>query len=146
MSLACDIRIASETAEFGLPEIRIGGLPAGGGTQRLPRIVGVTKAKEMIFMGERINAAEAYRVGLVNKVVPVDGLMEEAKRIATVLTERPPLALTLAKYAINTGMQMDMDSALDYEASLVSDLYKTEDRAEGIRALADKRKPDFKGK
>jgi len=146
MALACDLRIASEAAEFGFPEIKIGGLPAGGGTQRLPRMVGVGKAKEMILLGKTINAAEAYRIGLVNEVVPPNRLIEEAMQIASVLAERPPLALTLAKYVINTGMQMDLNSALDYEASFVTRLYGTEDRAEGIRAFSEKRKPIFKGK
>ena len=146
MALACDLRIASDTAMFGSPEIKLGGLPVGGGTQRLPRIVGLTKAKEMILTGESIDAREAYRVGLVNKVVLVNQLMAEAMRIGGILIDRPPLALTLGKHAIDTGFQMDIDSALDYEASLASILYKTEDREEGIRAFSEKRKPIFKGK
>jgi enoyl-CoA hydratase len=146
MALACDFRIASDTAKFGFPEIRLGGLPAGGGTQKLTRVVGITKAKEMILTGELIDAEEAYRIGLLNKVVPINRLMEEAKKMGSILGERPPLALTLAKYAINVGSQMDIDSALDYESSLATILYKTEDRQEGIRAFLEKRKPMFRGK
>ncbi len=146
MALVCDIRIASDTAMFGFPEIKLGGLPVGGGTQRLSRIIGIAKAKEMILTGESIDAQEAYRVGLVNKVVPVNQLMVEAMRIGSILAERPPLALTLGKYVIDTGFQMDIDSALDYEASLATVLYKTEDGEEGIRAFSEKRKPIFKGK
>lgn len=146
LALACDFRIASETAVFGFPEIKLGGLPVGGGTQRLARMIGIANAKEMILTGEPIDVQEAYRIGLVNRIVPKAKLMEESRKMAGILMERPPLALTLGKFAINTGSQMDIESALDYEASFATILYKTEDREEGIKAFSERRKPDFKGK
>lgn len=146
LALACDLRIASESAKFGLPEINLGGLPAGGGTQRLPRLIGVAKAKEMIMTGDPIDAQEAYRIGLVNKVVPVVSLLEEAKKIARRISEKAPLTMKMAKIAINKGMQLDLGSALDYEAQCVTVLYKTEDRKEAINAFKEKRKPLFKGR
>lgn len=146
LALACDFRIASESAKFGLPEINLGGLPAGGGTQRLPRLIGVAKAKEMIMTGDSIDGREAYRIGLVNRVVPVDSLLEEAKKIAGRISEKAPLAMKMAKIAINKGIQMDLNSGLDYEAQCVTVLYKTEDRREAINAFKEKRKPLFKGR
>lgn len=146
LALACDFRIASESAKFGLPEINLGGLPAGGGTQRLPRLIGVAKAKEMIMTGDSIDSREAYRIGLVNRVVPVDSLLEEAKKIAGRISEKAPLAMKMAKIAINKGIQMDLNSGLDYEAQCVTVLYKTEDRREAINAFKEKRKPLFKGR
>jgi enoyl-CoA hydratase len=146
LALACDLRIASDTARFGLPEVKLGVMPAAGGTQRLPRLIGVTRAKELLFTGDFIDAPEAYRLGLVNKVVTVDRLMEETKALAGRLGEMPPLSLKYAKRAVNVGMELDLASGLDYEAQCASILYASEDRVEGMRAFAEKRKPVFKGK
>ena len=146
LALACDLRIASETARFGFPEVKLGVIPAAGGTQRLPRLVGATRAKEIIFTGEPIDAHEACRLGLVNKVVPVDRVMEEAMALALKLAQNPPLSLKYAKRAINVGSQLDMASALDYEVHCAAIPYASEDRQEGMRAFVEKRKPVFHGK
>jgi enoyl-CoA hydratase len=146
LALVCDLRIASETARFGVPEVKIGVIPAAGGTQRLPRIIGMTKAKELLLTGDFIDAQEAYRVGLVNKVVPVDQLMEEAKALAQKLMNNPPLSVKFAKRAVNVGMQLDMASALDYEAYCSAIVASSEDRIEGFKAFVEKRKPVFKGR
>lgn len=147
IALACDLRIASEQATMGLGEIKIGLIPMGGGTVRLPRLIGIGKAKEILFFGNTIDAEEAYRIGLVNKVVPQERLMEEAKAWANELSERPPLALALAKISINKGMQMDsLQAALEFERRCGSLLLYSEDRIEGIRAFREKRRPEFKGR
>lgn len=146
LALVCDLRVASETARFGLPEVKIGVMPAAGGTQRLPRLIGMTKAKELLFTGDFIDAREAYRLGLVNRVVPVDQLMKEAESLASKLAHNPPLSIKYAKRAVNVGMELDLASALDYEAQCASILYATEDRKEGMKAFAEKRKPVFKGR
>jgi len=146
LALVCDLRIASETARFGLPEVKLGSMPAAGGTQRLPRLIGAARAKEMLFSGEFVDAQEAYRIGLVNKVVPVEKLIPEAREWALKLTERPPLSLKYIKRAIQMGLGLDFPSALDYEAQCSSILYASEDRKEGLKAFAEKRKPVFKGR
>ena len=146
LALACDLRIASETALFGQPEINIGLIPGSGGTQRLPRIIGVAKAKEILFTGDVINANEAYRIGLVNKVVPTESLMDETKKIASKLAEKPPLALRITKAVINAGRDVDLASSLKYEAQGFCILFSTEDSKEGLKAFLEKRKPIFKGK
>jgi len=146
LTLVCDLRIASETARFGLPEVKIAVMPAGGGTQRLPRLIGVTKAKELLFMGDFVDAQEAFRLGLVNKVVPVDGLMGEAKDFARKLAERPPLSIKFLKRTVNVGMQLDLTSALDFETSCAAIVIGSEDRMEGFKAFLEKRKPVFKGR
>jgi len=146
LTLVCDLRLASETARFGLPEVKVGAIPGGGGTQRLPRLIGVAKAKELIFTGEMIDAQEALRIGMVSKVVPQDQLMAEALSLAEKLSAQPPLAIRFAKKAVNTGMELDLDSALDYEIACAAVVAGTEDRQEGFRAFAEKRKPVFKGR
>jgi enoyl-CoA hydratase len=146
LSLVCDLRIASETARFGVPEVKLGMIPAAGGTQRLPRMIGVTKAKELLYTGEFMDAAEAYRVGLINKVVPVEQLLEEAKALARKLIAQPPLAVKFAKRAVNAGMEMALNAALDYESYCASLLSVSEDRKEGFNAFVEKRKPVFKGR
>ncbi|MBU2550638.1 MAG: enoyl-CoA hydratase/isomerase family protein [Proteobacteria bacterium] len=145
LSLVCDLRIASETARFGVPEVKIGVIPAAGGTQRLPRIIGVTKAKELLYTGDFIDAQEAYRVGLVNRVVPVEELLDAAKAMAGKLIANPPLPVKFLKRAVNTGMQLDLASALDYESYIAAMLACSEDRIEGFKAFVEKRKPVFKG-
>ena len=146
LALACDLRIAAENAVFGQPEIRIGVIPGGGGTQRLPRIIGIGRAKEMLYTGEPIDAQEAYRIGLVNKVVSVDSLMPEAKKLANKLKGQPAFALKMIKMAVNEGFNMDLKSSLAYEARCFETIFSTEDQKEGTKAFLEKRKPNFKGK
>ncbi|MBI4320547.1 MAG: enoyl-CoA hydratase/isomerase family protein [Chloroflexi bacterium] len=145
LALACDLRVASETARLGVPEIKIGAIPGAGGTQRLPRAIGVTKAKEMIYVGDPIDAAEAYRLGLVNKVAPVDTFFQEAKAMAAVIASRPRLALKAAKASINNGIELDLRRALDFEIQNGVFLYSTRDREEGMKAFLEKRAPVFTG-
>lgn len=146
LCLACDLRIAAENAVFGQPEIRIGVIPGGGGTQRLPRLIGVTKAKELLFTGETIDAIEAHRLGLVNKVIPLPNLMTEAKALALKVAAMPGMALKMTKYAVNGGMNMDLRSALAYEARCFELLFSTEDQKEGTGAFLEKRKPLFRNR
>jgi enoyl-CoA hydratase/carnithine racemase len=146
LALACDFRIASEAANFGLGEVKLGVMPAGGGTARLPRLIGVSRAKEFLYFGNRIDAEEAHRIGLVNRVVPAEKLTDEAKAWAAELAERPPLSLKMLKYCVNLGMQMDILGAIDYEAKCAAILTASEDSVEGVRAFVEKRKPVFKGR
>lgn len=146
LALCCDFRIASEAANFGLGEVKLGIIPAGGGTARLPRLIGPAKAKEFLYFGNRVGAQQAYEMGLVNKVVPPEELMTEAKNWATELAERPPLSLKMLKHCVNLGMQMDLLSAIDYESKCAGILRNTEDHMEGVKAFVEKRKPVFKGK
>ncbi len=146
IALCCDFRIASVAATFGLGEVKIGVIPAAGGTARLPRLIGPTRAKQFLSFGNRIDALEAGRLGLVNQVVAPEDLMGETKKWAAELAERPPLSLKMLKSCVNLGMQMDLPGAIDYEARCVAILMKSEDRMEGIRAFVEKRKPVFKGR
>jgi enoyl-CoA hydratase len=146
LALCCDFRIASEAANFGLGEVRIGVMPAGGGTARLPRLVGIGRAKEFLYFGDRIGAQEAYQLGMVSKVVPPEKLMAECKKWAGELAERPPLSIRMIKSCVNLGMQMGLLEAIDYEAKCAAILVNTEDRVEGMRAFVEKRKPVFKGR
>jgi len=146
IALCCDFRIASETANLGLGEVKLGVIPAGGGTARLPRLIGPGRAKEFLYFGNRIDGKEAHEIGLVNRVVPPDELMPEAKRWAAELAERPPLSLKMLKYCVNLGMQMDLLGAIDYEGRCAAVLRNTEDHKEGVMAFVEKRKPVFKGK
>lgn len=145
LALCCDIRICSEDARFGFPEVGYGLIPGGGGTQRLPRIVGKGKATEMILIGEPIDAGEAYRTGLVSRVVPGDRVSEVAEEVARRLIARGPVAVRYAKEAVNKGADMTLDQGLRLEADLSILLQSTEDRAEGIRAFLEKRTASFKG-
>jgi len=145
LACTCDIRIAAENAILGDAHARVGAFPGGGNTQRLPRIIGIAKAKELIFSGEFIDAKEAERIGLVNKVVPTNSLLNEAKKMANIYKERPPLMIKLAKAAINDGMQMSLSQGLDYEGKCGVILSFTEDYEEGRKAFIEKRKPVFKG-
>ncbi len=146
IALLCDLRIASETARFGLPEVKLGTIPLGGGTQRLARLLGEAKAKELIFTGDFIEAAEAYRLGLVNRLVATDNLRDEAQKLARQIAAQPPLAVQFAKRAISQGLQTDLDSALEFELYAGSLLNDTEDRKEGMQAFVEKRSPVFKGR
>ena len=146
LALACDIRVASEDARLGLPETKLGLVPMGGGTQRLARLVGRGKALEMILTGEAVDAPEALRVGLVSAAVPRDRLAAEAESVAARIAERGPVAVRFAKEAISRGLEMTLEQALRYETDLTVILQTTEDRAEGVRAFLEKRKPRFKGR
>jgi len=119
LALACDLRIASETAQFGLPEIKLGLAPFSGAMFRLPRIIGVTKAKEMLFSGDSIDAQEAYRLGLVNKIVPVAALKDEAMRMASAISAYPAHVLKIAKKCVDVGMNMNLESALAFETAYI---------------------------
>ncbi len=146
IALACDIRIASENAMFGQPEILIGILPGWGGTQRLPRLVGMGIAKELILAGGQINAQRAYEIGLVNKVVPLANLMEEAEKMAGKFSKLPGFSLKMAKNSINYGFDMSLDNAVKLELSAVAQCFSTQDQKEGMKAFLEKRKPTFVGK
>ena len=146
LALSCDIRIAVDTAIMGLPEIKLGIIPGYGGTQRLPRLVGMGKAKELIFTGDQISAQEALNIGLVNQVVPVDQLDAAVEKICQKISSKGPVALHMAKTAINSGTQADLRTGLDIEARCFSICFGTQDRVEGMNAFLEKRKPEFQGK
>jgi enoyl-CoA hydratase len=146
IAMGCDIIIASDKAKFGQTEINIGIIPGGGGTQRLPRLIGVCKAKELIYTGDIIVAEEAFRLGLVNRVVPVDELMPTAKEMAKKIATKSAAALKLAKTAINRGMQTNLESGLKYEYELYSLALTLEDKVEGVNAFLEKRAPQFVGR
>jgi enoyl-CoA hydratase/3-hydroxyacyl-CoA dehydrogenase len=146
MASACDFRIASEDAQLGQPEINLGLIPGWGGTQRLVRLVGLAKAKQMIMLGDRISAEEAAKIGLVNKVVPKAKLHEETLAFAKRLADGPPVALKLAKEALNFGSQVPLDIGLKLEAEAFGIVLSTKDIMEGVSAFMSKRKPEFKGK
>ena len=146
IAMGCDIIIASDKARFGQTEINIGIIPGGGGTQRLPRLIGVCRAKELIYTGDIIGADEAYRLGLVNRVVPADQLMPTAKELAKQIAAKSAAALKLAKTAINRGMQTNLESGLKYEYELYSLALSLEDKAEGVNAFLEKRAAKFIGR
>lgn len=146
IAMCCDIRIAADNAKFGQLEINIGIIPGGGGTQRLPRIIGWGKAKEMIYTGKIIDAAEAERIGLVDKVVPQEKLGEEVAQLAETIASKSPLIVSLAKKTINKGIYTDLATGLDYERTNFALCFATEDHTEGITAFLEKRRPQFKGK
>lgn len=143
LAMACDIRIASEKAKMGQPETGLGIIPGSGGTQRLPRLVGVSKAKQLVFTGELIDAKTALEIGLVDKVVPPDQLMEETKKIAGTIASKPRIALALAKSAINRGLDMALQDGLSYEIECFAECFATKDQKEGMRAFLEKRKPNY---
>ena len=145
LALAADFRIASENARFGLPEIKIGAFPGGGGTQRLTRLVGVAKAKEMILTGDPITAQEALAIGLVMKVASKEGYLEEASSFAAKLAALPRLALQASKMLINRSQEVDLATGLEFEARTFGAIAHTHDLAEGTRAFLEKRKPNFTG-
>ena len=146
LALACDIRIASDNASFGQPEINLGIIPGGGGTQRLPRLVGEGKAMEMILTGEILNAQEAFRWGLVNQVVPADHLEAKTMEIANRMAEKSPIALRLAKEAVKLASRSNLDEGLRREVDVFALCFSSEDKDEGVKAFLEKRKADFKGK
>lgn len=146
LSMSCDIRIASEKAKFGQPETGLGITPGFGGTQRLPRIVGLGKAKELIYTGDIIRADEALRIGLVNKVVPAENLMEEVMALANKIAANAPIAVKLCKDAIDRGMQVDIDSSILVEAEDFGKCFLTEDQTEGMVAFLERRTKNFQNK
>ena len=146
IALACDIRIASESASFGELYVRLGLVPDMGGTQRLAKLVGPGKAKELIFTGDRIDAHEARRIGLVERVAAEDKFQDEVMELAKGLAQGPTVAIGLAKIAINRGLGMDVKAGLEYEAYAQTICLKTEDVTEGAMAFKEKRKPQFKGR
>ncbi len=145
MALACDIRVAVEGAKVGLPEVSRGMIPGSGGTQRLSRVVGLGKALELILTGSVIDAEEACRIGLVNKVVPRDGLMAAAEEYAQAIATKAPVAVVLAKEAVREGYEMSLDDGLRLETDLSALLRTTEDIKEGARAFVEKRPPQWRG-
>ena len=142
ISMSCDIRICSENAVFGHPEVGLGITPGFGGTQRLARIVGTGKAKEMIYGARNIKAEEAYRIGLVNNVYPAEELMPAAKKLASTIARNAPIAVRNCKRAINEGIQVDMDQAIVIEEKLFGSCFETCDQKEGMNAFLEKRKVD----
>lgn len=145
IALCCDVRIAARGARLGLPEARIGVLPAAGGTQRLPRLVGVGIAKELMLTGDHIDAERALAIGLVNHVVLPDALLPTALAMAGRMAANAPLALRYVKHAIDLGMQVGIDAGLEYERYAAALVVSSEDRKEGMRAFVEKRKPVFRG-
>ncbi len=146
LAMACDIRIASEKAKFGQPEVGLGITPGFGGTQRIPRLVGVAKAKELIFTGGHIGAEEAKVVGLVNQVVAPEELMETALKLTKKMNRNGQLAVRLSKEAINTGIETDVETGFNVESSLFGLCFSTEDQKEGMNAFLSKEKPNFQNK
>jgi len=145
-ALCCDFRIAADNAILGLPEITLGIIPGAGGTQRLPRLVGIGPATELVFTGEMIKADKAEQIGLVSKVVPLEQLEAEVKSLAVKLMEKPALALRAAKTALRKGLNASFKEGLQIEQDLFCMLFGTEDQKEGMAAFLDKRKPVFKGR
>jgi enoyl-CoA hydratase/carnithine racemase len=146
LALACDVRIAADSAEMGLPEVRLGIIPGAGGTQRLARVAGMAAAKELILTGRRIGAARALVLGLVSEVVPAPALAAAAARVAAEIAAAGPLAVATAKRAIDGGFHLALEEALDVERSCYEVVLASEDRNEGLAAFAEKRPPAFKGR
>jgi enoyl-CoA hydratase/carnithine racemase len=144
--MACDIRVAAENATFALTSSKIGTVPGAGGTQRLPREVGIGRALEILFAAEPIDAKEAYRIGAVNRVVPNGDALDAAKAMVKIYEKRAPLSLAYAKRAVRAGMQMDLTSGIEFERFLVTAIYNTADKNEGIGAFLEKREAKFTGR
>jgi enoyl-CoA hydratase len=146
LALACHMRLASENASFGLPEVGLGVIPGYGGTQRLSRLVGSGRALELVLSGARISAEEAHRIGLVNRVVPQEKLLDETRALAAAILKNGPVAVRVALEAVQRGLDMPLDEALAFEASLFGVVCATEDMREGMAAFLEKRKPAFKNR
>ena len=145
LALACDLRVAGEGATFGITSAKIGTVPGSGGTQRLPRIVGVSNALDMLFSAEPIDAQHALRIGLLNRLVPKGQALATAKEMIALYEQRAPLSLKLLKRAVYAGVQMDLASAIEYESYIVTTIYQSKDRVEGINAFLEKRPARFTG-
>ena len=146
LAMACDIRICSDNAKFGQPEVNLGVIPGFGGTQRLPRLVGSGRALELLLTGDMINAEEAWRIGLVNRIVPQDDLISECLSIMNKIAGKGPLAVRLCKDVVRAGMEMDVTKACQYEADLFGLCFASEDQREGMNAFLEKRKAEFKNR
>ncbi|RMD93266.1 MAG: enoyl-CoA hydratase [Calditrichaeota bacterium] len=146
LAMACHMRIASENAKLGQPEVNLGIIPGNGGTQRLPRLVGKGRALELILTGKMIDAQEAYRIGLVNRVVPQDQLIATAEQILQEIFSKGPVAIKLALEAVTHGLEMPLEEGIQLESNLFGLCFSTEDMKEGTQAFIEKRKPQFKGK
>jgi enoyl-CoA hydratase/carnithine racemase len=145
LALACDLRLFADHVQVGLTETRVGIMPAAGGTQRLPRLVGIARAKELIFAAKRLNAAEALEMGLANKVVPAEQLLPAALEMAQQIAANAPLAVRAAKHAIDAGYEAGLAAAIDIESAAYGLLLPTKDRLEGLAAFAEKRPPQYRG-
>ncbi len=146
LALCCDIRVAADTAIMGVPEINLGIIPGYGGTQRLPRLVGAGMAKKLVLTGEHITAQEAYRIGLVDMLVPKAELDGAVAKLARRIASKSPIALAMGKEAVNLGLQADLRTGLSIEARCFCMCFGSEDRVEGMKAFLEKRKPEFKGR
>ncbi len=146
IALSCDMRFAAENARFGQPEILLGSIPGWGGTQRLSRIIGMGRAKELIYSGEQIDAKRAFEIGLVNRVYPAVQLLPETVKFAAKLAGMPAFALKMAKHSINFGYDMSLDNATRLEAECCAQCFSTGDQKEGMGAFIEKRKPSFTGR
>jgi enoyl-CoA hydratase len=146
LAMACDIRIASEKAKLGQPEVNLGILPGGGGTQRLPRLVGIGNAYKLLYTGDMVTANEALRMGLVDEVVPHDQLMERVRALADKIAEKSPVALELIKDGVKASTRMPLDEGVRLETTLFGLAFSSEDKEEGVKAFLEKRPADFKGR
>ncbi len=146
LALVCDFRVAAEHAELGSPEIGLGLIPGWGGTQRLVRLIGLPRAKELVMLGSRLKADEALRIGLVNRVVHFEKLKDETQSMAQKLSDGPPVAMKYAKHALNFGTQVPLEAGLRLEASMMGLAFSTEDLKEGVEAFMSRRKAEFKGR
>lgn len=145
LALACDFRIASKKSQLGLPEVKLGVIPGYGGTQRLPRLIGAGKAKQLIFSGEFVSAEEAYRIGLVEEITDGSAL-DEARKWAEIILKRGPLAVQATKKAVNKGLELELEEGLKLEAKWFGKICETEDKNEGVSAFFERREPNFQGK
>ena len=146
LAMACTIRIASERARLGQPEVKLGLVPGYGGTQRLPRLVGKGAALKLLLTGDMVGAEEAFRIGLVDEVVPAEALMSRAETLARAIAQQAPLAVAACLRAVDRGYDLPLDAGLDFEASLFGLACATEDKAEGTRAFLEKRAPVWQGR
>jgi enoyl-CoA hydratase len=146
LAMACDIRLASDNAKFGQPEVNLGVTPGFAGTQRLPRLVGKGRAKEILFTGDMVSAEEAFRIGLANRVTSLEELLPSARKMAQKIAAKGPVAVALCKDAVNNGLEMEIDTAGRYEADLFALCFATADQKEGMAAFLEKRPADFQGR